>query len=509
MLAKIPDCSLGANYDQAPEELSPGAWSRVSNMRFRAGAAERCGGIAQVFAAPTATPYALHQFDTPTKRFWVEAGLATIYVDDGTTRTNVTPTVAPTGGIDDRWTIVSFSGYVIACNGKDKPWTWDGNIANKFVPMASWPATWIADAVVAFGAFLVALGVSKSGVKQPHTVAWSESAQPGQLPAAWTSTATNNAGERDLVSDGVLVDALTMGNTLMLYKEASIWSMTWIGGSEVMQTLQLPGNVGSMARGCGVDTPVGHVLLTNGDVVRHQGQGTRSIVEGRMRKWLFRSIDATNYRRAFLVANYKFNEVWICFPENGKAACTKALIWNWVDDTFGVRELANVTCGATGQIPAALVTNPTWATVTGTWDTTGAAWEGSEYLANDLRTMLGSAAAFGLIDTGSSDYGANITAVLERRGMHMGAPELVKHVKSLFPRFDGPSNTVVQTETGGAMAADQLAMFKAPRDFTMGVSQKTDSFASSRFPAVRFSSVGSGIWRLRSFDIDGRVGGKF
>lgn len=509
MIGTIDDASVGANFDQAPEEMVLGAWSGVRNVRFLDGAAERFSGIASVFAAPSATPYGLHQFDTPTARYWIEAGLATIYADDGTTRHNLTPASPPTGAADDRWSLGSFSGYAVANNGKDKPWTWDGNTANDFISMASWPATWIADVVVPFGVHLVALGVSKSGTKQPHTVAWSQSAQPGQLPTTWTSAATNDAGERDLVSKGVMVDAVPMGNALVVYKEASMWLMTRIGGEEVMQTVPLPGNVGAMWRGCVVDTPVGHVVLTNGDVVIHQGQGVRSILNGRMRKWLFQTIDATAFRRAFLVPNYKRSEVWVCFPENGNTTCNLALVWNWADDKLAVRELAAVTCGAFGQIPAALSAPATWDADTGTWDSDATTWDGTEYLANDLRTMLGSAAAFGLVDTGTSDYGNNMTATLERRGLHFGTPTRVKTAKSVFPRFDGTTGTVISVQLGGAMKANEGPVWSPAVDFTVGNDQKADIFATGRFLAIRFTSRGAGLWRLRSLDIDGRVGGAF
>jgi hypothetical protein len=84
-------------------------------------------------------------------------------------------------------------------------------------------------------------------------------------------------------------------------------------------------------------------------LILHNGQGPQSIVQGRMRKWLFNNLDTTNYARAFVVANYQTNEVWVCFPESGMAACTLALVWNWQDDTFSTRQLSNVTYGGSGQ----------------------------------------------------------------------------------------------------------------------------------------------------------------
>ena len=82
-----------------------------------------------------------------------------------------------------------------------------------------------------------------------------------------------------------------------------MWSMKFIGQPFIWQFQRLPGDVGILNRGCVADTPAGHVVLTQGDVVIHQGQGTQSIINAKLRKWLFANIDATNYKRAFVATN--------------------------------------------------------------------------------------------------------------------------------------------------------------------------------------------------------------
>ena len=100
-LQAIPDCSLGVISDQPAEELPAGAWTDARNVRFKGGVARSMRGIAQVFNAPTVTPYALFPYAQGGSTYWVHCGLAAVYVDDGTTRTDITGT-APTGGIDSR-----------------------------------------------------------------------------------------------------------------------------------------------------------------------------------------------------------------------------------------------------------------------------------------------------------------------------------------------------------------------------------------------------------------------
>lgn len=84
----------GINRDALPSELEPGVWSDCQNMRFRNGADERVGGLAAVFTTPLVTPYWLQMLSvggaSANSRYLVQGGLAKVYVDDGTTQTQIT-----------------------------------------------------------------------------------------------------------------------------------------------------------------------------------------------------------------------------------------------------------------------------------------------------------------------------------------------------------------------------------------------------------------------------------
>ena len=55
-MASIKNCGLGLNADLTAEEIGPGYWSSVENMRFANGYAARFDGVASVFTAPAVTP---------------------------------------------------------------------------------------------------------------------------------------------------------------------------------------------------------------------------------------------------------------------------------------------------------------------------------------------------------------------------------------------------------------------------------------------------------------------
>ena len=501
-MTTFKDCSLGVFPDLMPEELKDGAWSMCENMRFRAGFAERFRGMANVFGSISVTPYFITPYASVTTRMWVYCGLNKICVHDGTTESDITPTSAPTGAIDNRWTGGAFNGVLVLNNGADVPIQWGGNTASPATSLSNWNANWRAKSIRPFKNFLVALGLTKTGTSYPHMVKWSNPAVPGSVPGSWDETnPANDAGEIDLAeTPDVIVDALPMGDQLIIYKERSMYSMRYVGGQSIMAFQRLPGEVGMLAPGCAVDTPVGHVVLTAGDVVVHQGQGAVSIADGVIRKWIFNTMNSIRASRSFVVANPQKAEVLICFPSGDSDVCDTAAVYNWISKAWGMRTLTDCTYAATGQINAD-ATLLQWDSDNDAWETDATAWSENEYAAAEARVLFSRLSAITAFDIGTTDYGAEIASSLERMGMSLGAPERVKLTRSVRPRIDAPTGTVLNIQAGGAMDAMDSPQWSGFTPFVVGTT-KADLFASGRFLALRIVGTGYQPWRMRSMDMD-------
>lgn len=502
-IVRIDNCGLGINSDLTPEELGNGVWSLAENMRFNNGYAERYRGTAQVFSTPALAPYFLAPYGTTTTRFWVHAGLNAVYVDDGTTRTDITGT-APTGAIDDRWTGGSLNGVFVLNNGVDNPMFWGGDTALNLVTLTGWTGTWKAQVLRPFKNFLIALSITKGAVKYPHMVKWSDIAAPGAIPTSWDETnPALDAGEQDLAeTSDLLVDCLPLGDVNIIYKERSMYAMSYVGAPYIFRFQRLPGESGMLARGCAVNTPLGHVVLTAGDVVINNGTGVQSIANGAIRNYIFKNIDSVTYKRAFVTANPQRNEVWVCFPYGTSETCNTACVWNWIDKTWGVRTLTNVTHGAFGQFGSALTTT-TWAADSDAWETDATSWNENEYSPAEARLLMcHSTPLITLTDTGTTDLSALISSSLERTGMTMGDPYSIKTVRSIYPRIDGVIGASVNVQVGASMYPDAPPTWQTAQPFVIGSTIKVDSFASGRFLSIRFTNVDYGAWRMKSFDVD-------
>lgn len=592
MFQTIDNCGIGLNADLTPEELGGGVWSSTSNVRFNNGYAERFKGYVQVFGTPSVTPYYITPYTTSLARFWLHAGIAAVYVDDGTTRTNITRlattaiasitrvgttatlttsaahglsngntvtvygatpsqyngtyviagvtattftyTIASdpgssatsigvllkpgaainpfTGAIDNRWTGGSINGVMILNNGVDIPQYWGGDVSLSLRDIPGWSSTWKCMAMRPFKNFIVALGITKSGVSYPNMVKWCTTLNPGSITAGgdWDETNTAlDAGEQDLAETAdILVDCLPLGDSNVIYKERSMYLMTYIGAPYIFRFQKLPGESGMLAPGCGVATPLGHVVLTAGDVVINTGQGVTSIANGIVRDLIFKNIDSTNYKRAFVTANPQKNEVWVCYPFGTYGMCNKACVWNWVDKTWAVRELTNVTYGAFGQINYTAVST-TWAD-TGTWATDGSIWNENEYSPAEARLLMShTTPILSLVDTGTTDFGNQISAYAERTGVTLGDPYTVKYVKEIWPKIDGTNGSTISIQVGSAMYADQAITWGAAQTFNIGSSQKIDCFVSGKYIGFRFTNTTFSGWRMKSLGINYEMGGRY
>lgn len=489
--------------DSLPQELPVNAWSYVQNARFRDGYAEKFGGSSAALTTPVITPYFITPYRSLNAKFWVYAGATSVYCDDGATQTNLTPGTPFTGTQDDRWTGGAASGVMVINNGVDQPHYWAGNTGSDFAILTGWNSAWRAQSLRPFKNYLVALNITKSSTPYQSMVKWSAAANPGAIPASWDETdPTLDAGEQDLAeTTDILIDQIQLGDINVIYKEKSMYGMQFIGQPFIFRFYRLPGEVGMLARGCGVNTPKGHVVLTAGDLVIHNGQGPQSLVNARTRRWLFNNIDTTNFARSFLCTNPSTNEVFVCFPESGQTACTKALVWNWVDDTFGVRELPNATFGASGQILQS--TTATWASDPGTWASDSTTWGNDGYGSSETRLLLScSTPLITLMDTGTQYNSVNPTVTLERTGMAFDSPDVIKTVKAVIPRIEAIAGTVLSIQVGGSMDAEVAPTWSTAAPYTVGTSRKADCFATGRFLSLRISSSGSPAWRLKSFDLD-------
>lgn len=496
---------VGYVPDQEGYELQPQGITDLNNMRVRNGWLERVRGYRQVSTDLSFVPYGLTGYAANETKYLIEMGLQAVNVDDGTTRTVITPATYPTMNYGHKWTGDFLAGYQIFNNQADAPWSWDGSLSSVMVALANWTSTHRAKSIRALERHLVALNITKGSTNYPHRIKISGAAEPGSLPGSWDETdATEDTDEFDVLGDGVLVDGILMGDAMILYKERSVASLRYSPNiTSAWVADPLPFKLGMMTQNCGVSVPgVGHVVLTKGDVVRFDGNSVVSIIEGRAREWLFDNIDTVYWYNSFVLLNERKSEVWVCFPATGQQACTKALVWNYGNDKVTRRDIPACYCGCAAVLAYASETYDDDSVTFNSESTLTFNTVTNETIAiNDTRLFLGSAASeVFLMDSGDQADGAAFEAYVERTGLDDigGLAGRVKRMNRLHLNIDADAGTQISVSFGASMDAKTAPTYKSAVTFTVGTDQYVSSRATGKFLAWKLSATGSAFWRVRT-----------
>ena len=174
-----------------------------------------------------------------------------------------------------------------------------------------------------------------------------------------------------------------------------------------------------MAKNCVAEFDGGHFIFGNGDIYVNNGQRIESILPHKLRDYIFDFVDASNYDRSFVVADYGRTEMWACFPsaESTSNQCNKAVVWNWVNKSFSIRDIPDLAHIGYGSVddPNSFTTwdvaTPTWGGSLGWWSQTWASQENVLVMASPSDTKIYRS------NSGNKEDTTNMTSFIERTGM--------------------------------------------------------------------------------------------
>jgi hypothetical protein len=495
---------VGVSYDPNPSDVDPQTWTGGLNVKFRNGRVEKSDGLSRVFPTTPLSPLALQPYLNQNIPYWISGSATKLHRTEGTSWTDVSRTVggAYAATLNDNWNGGILNQVVIMNNGIDVPQSLQP-LDSTFKDLPNWPATTRANVMRPFKNYLVALGITVSSVVQPTTVKWSSPADPGQVPFTWDVTdVTNDAGEAFLAdTTGAIVDGKKLKDTFIIYKEDSVHSMRYIGGTFVFQFQQLFDDVGMLSPNCVAEFDGKHFVVGQGDVYVHNGVQKTSVIDGRMKNYLFNSIKNTTVKAVFVVPDYNNNEMWICFQSadnaSGSPYANRALIWDWSNDNWTVREIPETPAASYGIVDPQV--SDAWDTDTASWDSDTTAWGNAAYNPSKSKLVFAGTqqmTVFAVGDTNLYD-GQPFKSRVDRNQIYLGDDQKVKFVSSVTPHLSGVGTC--QIYVGSNMLHDSPTEWHGPFNYTIGVDNKIDCRVSGRYVGVRFEFQDPGSWTLNGY----------
>lgn len=489
-----------------PDLLLPaGGWTNGRNVRYRDGSAEKRRGYAQALGSLSATSTWAQPITDGLNYYWAYGSGTVLYGTDGTTHTNISHLSLSYNASDDLgWTGGAFHGFVIANDATNIPQSWSPSLANRLISLTAWPAI-TCKVLRPFKDFLFALRNTTGGSYNPREVRWSDRAPQGGLPLSWDFTdPTNQAGITELgQSEDLVVDALGLRDSLIIYKESHTWAAEFVGALDIFGFRELFSEVGMMTENCALAFKSNHLVLTADDIVVHDGNSAQSIADKRTRKWLFNRINTNRYKRSFVVPDYRNREAWICFAETGYDWPNLALVWNWAEDSFDVMDLGGPkTWAVPGIVPGS---STAFDADAGTFDAATGLFDEETYSPFSKRLMLFDSLAKKAYqnDTGETYDGQAMSVFTERTGMGL-TEDLgsIKRVWKVWPRLQGTIGDTLNFWIGTREAQQQPTSWSGPYPFTIGTDNWIDTRLDGRIFDLRVEYSGTNTFRLFGMSFD-------
>jgi hypothetical protein len=518
----------GIVQDIQPWQLPINAWSDGNNVRMEHGSVHKCKGYSSVMATCPIAPYhVVYLKDASGNKYWIACGLAAVHVYDvvATTWSDITRSAgAYTATASEGWTSTVIGGVVILNNFVDAPQFWAitaatglPSTATVLADLTNWTTTDRCKSMRAFRSFLVALNIEDKSVgvlKQSRVVKWSTEAAIQTVPTSWNENdATVDAGEYELAdTKGAILDGLPLRDTFMIYKDDAVYSMTYVGTPFIFSFRQLSPSVGILSKNCVAEFDGGHFLFGNGDLYLNDGQKITSLLPHKMRDHVFSILDGDHLDKSFVVADYGRTEMLACFvsADSTSDQCDKALIWNWVNNTFSIRDLPELADIGYGSVKneAAYTTwaalgaaTPTWSTATGAWATS---WENVE---NVLLFASPTDTKLYRDGVGNKEDTSNMTAFVERTGLTFTAQNnpdqsTVKRIKAIWPKMTVTNSDTVDFYVGTQMSTEEGVSWKGPYPFNPDTQSKVSLRASGKLYGVKIETTTDTDWRLEGLEFE-------
>jgi len=508
----------GIVKDIPPMELMEvPVWTEGRNVHFDDGSTHRVGGYGRMAdALPAgAEPVFLHPVLTPDAAYWMyvsDDGITvTIYVTDGSTHYDITPAAGLTTGGVGIWTGTTLNGLPCLNNSIDVPFWWDGDTGNVCQPLPDWPATTRAGSIRAYKYFLVAVNLVIDGVAVPNMIMWSDAADPNSVPGSWTPLPSNSAGDNILAEElGGIVDCEVLRDQLIIYRQHSTATCSYVAGQYVFVFRELFNTSGIQALNCAQEVRGHHYVITDDDIIMHDGNTFKTIVDNILRRFIFAGISPELQSICCTAVRTSIDEVWFAFPSVDSTLLDIVAIYSLEDKVFGIREVPDVAHIKTGIIPDDDYDN-TWDESLYIWQEDPRFWGEANYsITNDGLLMADPAVARLLhVDKLHSNDGEPVVAFVERTFHTLGGEQGIWSnclTQDIWPNITGSDGNKLQIRIGAAQSPSHAIEWGPTVDYTIGEKPphvpKIDSLVHGRFMCMRFSSTGGDPWQLHRVGIE-------
>jgi hypothetical protein len=399
-----------------------------------------------------------------------------------------------------------------------------------FTTLANWTSGHKCASLRSYKDFLVALDITEGSTTFPTRVRFSDVALANAAPSSWDATdTTKSSGFNDIVQmNTAIVDGSTLGSNFIIYSRDQVWLMEFVGGTFIMNFRKLFDDCGVINQNCIVEVEGRHYVFDRDDIYTTDAVSRQSICDGRVRNYIFNSIDTTSTSKCFTYHNDVTEEIYFCYRSADDMAeftsgseCNRAAVFNYRHNSWSFMDLPNLISITTANLNNV----DTYANSTLTYDTTGGTFHGQSDsysrhpICISLQNTTDGLADNQMLALDHTDentqvalplYSAATKGIhLERIGLdldqELGASiDTYKTIRRILPQISTLSTDKTFNFTlGSSDIPTLLPTYTAPQTFDVSTDYKLDTRESGRYLSYKIdASTVVKDFTISGFDLD-------
>jgi len=185
----------------------------------------------------------------------------------------------------------------------------------------------------------------------------SDVAVPGSVPNNWNPFAAgvSTADEFTLSETNVIQEMKSLQGNMYIYSTDSIHVMRLTGNTTApVSFAPNTDEYGCLTTGAVVEYDGKHFVVGANDIYTFSGNpgNIQSLSGKRVTQYFYNNLNPIHERQLFTLQNHQEEEIWVCYPTLNSTGgeCDEALIWNYRDNTWTIRDLDAVAAGDVGPI---------------------------------------------------------------------------------------------------------------------------------------------------------------
>jgi len=519
--------SVGVITDVDPFNLPISAFTRAKNVRFDQGNVRRSPGFRDITDVTGFTPvfthglYNANGYDTVvivSNDFDIhEFSNGTLSLDFSSGAAASTAQVTATSLANVQY-----------LNREDTAPIYRTPAMSNFASLVNWPSGFTCASLRSFGDFLIALNTDEGGSSFPTRVRFSNIALANNAPDSWDETdTTKSAGFNDLAQmDTPIIDGATLGSNFLIYSSDQVWLMEFVGGTFIFNFRKLFSDSGIVNQNCVVEVEGKHYVFDQKDIYVTDGVSRQSIVDGRVKDYIFSGIDTSAYTKCFVQYDQSREEIYFCYKSSDDMAeftngdgCNRAAVFNYRRNTWSFMDLPNVFAGTSANVNSVA----TYDSTSLTYDAAGGTYASQDAGFDRHILMLGQASATdgltnatlygldGINENSALSQALNTSATkgvkLERVGIDLDETQMpltgYKQIRKMVPQFSTvASNKVFDVSMGAADLPNEVPTFETTVHFNSDTQYKIDSRSSGRYLSYKVETTDVKDFTVSGFDFD-------